>query len=120
MKLNLVTVILIFILTFILANTSFAGQAKLLKQGEVAPFAGMLLEPKLELKARTAIIQNEQYQDLVENQYEMINTLHQSNVNKEKQIAILQNKADSTMIKVLYFIGGVIVGGAAVQAINGR
>ncbi len=118
--LHIGTIFLIFFLTFFLANVTYGGDAKYLKKGDMAPFAGMLLTPDLELKARTAVVQNDEYKDLVADQYEMINVLHQSNNNKSEQIAILQNKADDTFTKILYFVGGVVVGGMAVQAVNGK
>lgn len=119
-KLNFTTIILIFVLTFFLSNVSFGQNAKYLNQGQVAPFSGMLLDNRLELKARTAIVENEKYREILENQYEMINTLHQSNMNKQEQIATLYQKIDSdnTFERVLYFFGGVLVGGIVANQVT--
>lgn len=102
-------------LTF--CNKSYS-RALYLNQSEPAPFAGYLLDGNSELKARTAIQQNDQYKEIVENQYGMINNLHQQNVNLESKIVILSNNQESNLTKILYFIGGVLIGGYAVHEIR--
>lgn len=113
------TVIIVAVLLFMFSRMSMAAEPVLLKEGQKAPYAGILLDDRLELKARTAILENEKYKDIVADQYEMINTIHQRNVLKDEQITILkkqiQNQDGITIEKILWFIGGALVGGVAVQ-----
>lgn len=94
------------------------ARAFYLNKAEPAPFAGYLLDGASEIKARTAIQQNDTYKEIVENQYGMINNLHQQNLNLDSKILILSNNQESTLTGVLYFVGGMLVGGLVVHKIK--
>lgn len=94
------------------------AESQWLKKGEPAPFAGMLLDKNLELRARTALEQNSTYRELAEDQYDMINNLHQQNRVLDEKIVILSNNQEDNMTRLLYFIGGILVGGLAVHEIR--
>lgn len=94
------------------------ASAVYLQKSEVAPFSGYLLDGNSELKARTAIQQNDTFKELVEDQYAMINNLHQQNNVLNDKIVILSNNQEDNLTRILYFIGGVLVGGLAVHQIQ--
>lgn len=94
------------------------ASAVYLMKNESAPFSGYLLDSNSELKARTAIKQNNTFKQLVEDQSGMINNLHQQNNVLNDKIVILSNNQENTLTKVLYFIGGVLVGGFVVNEIK--
>lgn len=89
-----------------------------LQKGEMAPYAGMLLDGTSELKVRTAIQQNDTYKEIIEDQYAMINNLHQDLKLKEAKIVILENNQENFTTKLLYFIGGALVGGMVVHKLQ--
>lgn len=113
------TVIIVAVLLFMFSRMSMAAEPVLLKEGQKAPYAGILLDDRLELKARTAILENEQYKEIVADQYEMINTVHQRSALKDEQIMVLKNQLNLnegiTLEKILWFVGGAMIGGVVVK-----
>lgn len=113
-------IIIIFILLF--CNMVFPAEVTVLKKGQPAPHAGVLLDRAAEDQVNIAFGSYNAQKAAMERQLDMM-------INLNKQVSVLEEQngalkyelsSDTTWTKVLYFIGGALVGGVVVKEVSGR
>lgn len=98
----------VLILLFVMATMfcwNVEAKVSILKHGQVAPYSGYLFDEYSQTQAQIAVRQLEEYKKLQEIDKKII---------AEQQSQIQNNQT----IRWFYFIGGALVGGAAVNAIS--
>jgi hypothetical protein len=118
-NLNLALIICFFLAIFVFKPSNAMAEASELKKGQVAPYSGVLLEPKDFLKARIAVREAEQYKEQFMESKELMRIQDNRIANRDKIIVELNNQlTDSDFYKKLYFLGGVVLGGLAVDYVK--
>jgi hypothetical protein len=108
-------IIIIFLLLF--CRLSFPNEVAVLKKGQPAPYAGVLLDREAEDKVNVAFGSYTAQKAAMERQLDMMINLHKQTAVLEEQNGALKYELSSstTWTKVLYFIGGALVGGIVVN-----
>ncbi len=104
---------LIFIISLIISNYSFAD-VSLLEKGQQAPYKGYLFSPDLELEVRVKVNKNLFLESLVIKQQQEIDILNnrvqvkdELIINVEKQLK--QSERNSSFEKIVYFMLGIVI-----------
>lgn len=97
-----------------------AERVTYLEEGAKTPYAGMLLDRNAVDKVNIVYRENDFMKKDIEHQNDMLLNVHKQNVEYEKQINILKKQEDNENLitKVLYFVGGALVGGLVVKTVG--
>ena len=99
--------------------TRAMAKASELKQGQVAPYSGVLLEQQDFLKARIAVKEADKYKEQFMESKELMRIQDNRISNRDKIIEELNSQLETQeFYKKLYFVGGLVLGGLAVNGIQ--
>lgn len=103
------------IAVLIMLNVSLAdAKAVWVTKATPAPYAGYLLDQATTVYVNTKIAENEAMSAALDSQVDMMVNIQHQKLELESQVSILkeQNASKNFWQKTLYFIGGVLIGGA--------
>lgn len=108
-------IVLAILLALTMSTPSFSQQIKSINKGEPAPFTGFVIDKQFEQDRRTEreLLNNYKNKEEV---WKELGKVRQGREDFYKQQAVQAKKEvfKSDLQKVLYFVGGIVLGGAAV------